>query len=573
MAMLEIFTNNAITTIATGGLSISSTTLNLASGTGGLFPNPAVGTQFFRISLTDAATRTAHEITYCTARSGDICTIVRAQEGTTAQAWLINDIAGHFVTAGAMTNTTQQSAIQNNTYISALDTGTVNTYQIALTPAMQTSLEFAEVIFRVLNTNTGASTLQINTGTIYTLYGLNGTALQGGELVAGGECKVIFNGTSYYVEYCTTGALQIVDGVKTHQAISYGQLVLSAQQNKYIYGADTGTANTYKPVISPAPTITAGSEVLFTVGNTNTTASTIQINGTGTIYNLYGLNNTVLQGGELFATGKCRAIYNGTQFIVEYCSGGSLQIVNATQTHQALAKGQVGTVASENIGEGLEDDGSGNLRIKTSDFSIRRSSLGIQTNDPITYFSGAVSIALANHMNCFVSTANGTLTIPLTTTTFNGFSFSVNSLTGTVVVTPNAADKINNGTIGASYTVPNGTSAFFVCDGIGAIDVFYQSFPPGASPAPQYLATSQTIASGQYTIDTSAGIISLTLPPAPVTGSPIVLLDAQDTWAVNNVILINSGGSTINGSTANFNLDVFGAQVLLIYKSGNWSIV
>lgn len=363
MAMLEVFSNNAITTIATGGLSTFSTTLKLASGTGTLFPNPVVGTQFFRISLTDASTRTAHEITYCTARTGDICTIVRAQEGTTAQAWLMNDIAGHFVTAGAMTDCVQLSGTQNNSYISAIDTGTANVYKIALTPSMPTSLEFAEVIFRVLNTNTGASTLQINSGTVYTLYGLNGTALQGGELVAGGECKAIFNGTNYYIEYCTTGALQIVDGAQTHQASSFGQLTTAIagvntaitgvktaiQQNAYIYGADTGTANTYKPTISPAPTITAGSEIMWSAANANTGASTIQINGTGTVYNLYGFAGISLQGGEIVASGKCKAVYNGTQFILEYCTGGALQIVNASNSQQASSLNQVTSLISISV--------------------------------------------------------------------------------------------------------------------------------------------------------------------------------------------------------------------------------
>ena len=363
MAMLEIFSNNAITTVATGGLSISSTTLNLASGTGNLFPNPVVGTQFFRLSLTDASTRTAHEITYCTARSGDICTIVRAQEGTAAQAWLINDIAGHFVTAGTMSDCVQIAATQNNTYISAIDTGTTNVYKIALNPSMPTSLEFAEIIFRVLNTNTGASTLQINSGTVYTLYGLNGTALQGGELVAGGECKAIFNGTDYYVEFCTIGSLQIVDATQTQQASTFGQLTTAiagvntditnvktaVQQNAYIYGADTGTANTYKPTISPAPTITAGSEIMWSAANANTGASTIQINATGTVYNLYGFAGISLQGGEIVASGKCKAVYNGTQFILEYCTGGALQIVNAINSQQASSLNQVTSLISISV--------------------------------------------------------------------------------------------------------------------------------------------------------------------------------------------------------------------------------
>ena len=338
MAMLEIFANNAITTVATGGLSISSTTLNLAPGTGNLFPNPTVGSQFFRISLTDASTRTAHEITYCTARSGDICTIIRAQEGTTAQAWLINDIAGNFVTAGAMSAYVQASGIQGNSYISAIDTGTVNNYKIALSPSMPLSIEFGEVIFRVLNTNTGASTLQINNGTIYTLYGLNGTALQGGELVAGGECKAIFNGTNYYVEHCTLGALQIVSGSKTNHATN----VSAIQQNKYIYASsDTGTANSYQPVISPTPIIVTGTEIIWSASNANTGASTIQINGAGTVYNLFGMANLNLEGGEIIANGKCKAIYNGTEFVLEYCTGGALQIADAVNYQQAITIGQV----------------------------------------------------------------------------------------------------------------------------------------------------------------------------------------------------------------------------------------
>lgn len=346
MALVELYTNNAITTIATGGLSYSATTLNLAAGTGILFPTPNVGTQFFRISLTDASTRTAHEITYCTARSGDVCIIVRAQEGTVAQNWLINDIAANQVTAGAMLNTPQIAAIQNNTYISAVDTGTVNVYKIELTPSMQTSLEFAEVIFRVLNTNTGSSTLQINLGTIYNLYGLNGTALQGGELVAGGECKAIFNGTSYYVEHCTLGALQIVSGSQTNQATNVGAI----QQNKYIYASsDTGTANTYKPTISPAPTITVGSEIMWSAANANTGASTVQINATGTIYNLYGFAGIALQGGEIGASGKCKAVYDGTKFVLEYCTNGALQIATAVQSQQAITLNQANIIVSTGV--------------------------------------------------------------------------------------------------------------------------------------------------------------------------------------------------------------------------------
>ena len=357
MALVEIWANNAITTVAVGGLSASATTLNLAAGTGVLFPSPIVGSQFFRISLTDQSTRSGHEIVYCTSRSGDVCTVVRGQEGTTASAWLYNDIVANQVTAGAMLNTVQIAAIQNNTYISAIDTGTANNYKIALTPSMPTSVEFATIEFQTLNTNTGASTIQINGGTTYNLYGLGGVALQGGEIIAGGIVTAIFDGTRYNIDFCTGGATsQITDATQSHQASSYGQLTTAItgvnttitgvktaiQQNAYIYGSDTGTANTYKPVISPAPTITNGSEIIWTAGNTNTSASTVQINGTGTVYNLYGFGGIALQGGEIIAGGDCKAIYDGTRFVLEYCTGGaSLQITNASKSQQATSLSQV----------------------------------------------------------------------------------------------------------------------------------------------------------------------------------------------------------------------------------------
>jgi hypothetical protein len=321
-----------------------------------------------------------------------------------------------------MTNTTQQSAIQNNTYISAIDTGTVNTYKIALTPAMQTSLEFAEVIFRVLNTNTGASTIQINTGTIYALYGLNGTALQGGELVAGGECKAIFNGTNYYIEYCTTGALQIVSGSQTNQATNVGAI----QQNKYIYASsDTGTANTYKPVISPAPTIITGSEIIFTPANANTGASTLQINAIGTVYNLFGMGGIALQGGEIIATGECKAVYDGTRFVLEYSAGGASQIGTPSKSQHA-----------------------------TTVVSIQQNATiyGVDTGTANTYkptISPAPTITAGSEIMWSAANANtGSSTIQIngTGTVYNLYGFAGISLQGGEIVASGKCKAVYNGT-------------------------------------------------------------------------------------------------------------------------------
>lgn len=80
-------TNYAVTTLS-AMLLAAGTTLTVATGAGALFPTLA--SDYFYCSLTNAAA-SANEIVKVTARSGDIFTIVRAQDNTTAANWAIGD--------------------------------------------------------------------------------------------------------------------------------------------------------------------------------------------------------------------------------------------------------------------------------------------------------------------------------------------------------------------------------------------------------------------------------------------------------------------------------------------------
>jgi hypothetical protein len=100
MAQQFVFSNNGISTLA-GAISNVATTCQLAAGTGVLFPNPTNGQQF-ALTLSQAASPTVFEIVYCTARSGDVLTIVRAQEGTSAQSFSANDNANSLITSGVL---------------------------------------------------------------------------------------------------------------------------------------------------------------------------------------------------------------------------------------------------------------------------------------------------------------------------------------------------------------------------------------------------------------------------------------------------------------------------------------
>lgn len=92
------FANNATTTIASGIVS-SDTTITVAGATGGLFPT-AGGGDYFYATLNNAANDI--EIVKVTARSGDVMTVVRGQDGTIALDWIGGDKFELRPTAGGL---------------------------------------------------------------------------------------------------------------------------------------------------------------------------------------------------------------------------------------------------------------------------------------------------------------------------------------------------------------------------------------------------------------------------------------------------------------------------------------
>src|SRR6516164_4535140 len=98
--MTILWSNNASTTIS-GSITSAATSVALAAGTGALFPNPTGG-NFYVATFYDQATKTVNEIVHVTAMVGDVATIQRAQESTTARAWNAGDIFANLVTAGTL---------------------------------------------------------------------------------------------------------------------------------------------------------------------------------------------------------------------------------------------------------------------------------------------------------------------------------------------------------------------------------------------------------------------------------------------------------------------------------------
>ena len=171
-----LYANNVNTALASP-ISSSSTVITVTPGTGSLFPSPSSG-QSFRLTLNDASTGLIYEILNCTSRSGDLLTVQRAQEGTTAKSWDAGDKVGMFPTAGTMENLAQLSGATFTGELAYTNTLTGGTAIVNLgsgqfykdssgnvgigtaSPASQLEIlksQNADLSLRITNTNAGAS--------------------------------------------------------------------------------------------------------------------------------------------------------------------------------------------------------------------------------------------------------------------------------------------------------------------------------------------------------------------------------------------------------------------------------
>lgn len=105
------FTNNA-TTLTTTALTTSSLSVSVTGGAGGLFPSLGVSDYFYATLY--ASTTNSYEIVKATAVSGDTFTIIRAQQGTIAQAWNIGSLFELRLTAGSLSDIPKLD--ENNTF-------------------------------------------------------------------------------------------------------------------------------------------------------------------------------------------------------------------------------------------------------------------------------------------------------------------------------------------------------------------------------------------------------------------------------------------------------------------------
>jgi len=119
-----------------------------------------------------------------------------------------------------------QSILTSNlTY--GVDNGSANTYQATFPIPVATLTDGMDVWVKIKTANTGASTFTPNPGVVTAspVIGAAHSALQGGELIAGGRANLIWRQdvTSWVLVECTGAAIQIAPATASQHAMQLGQ--------------------------------------------------------------------------------------------------------------------------------------------------------------------------------------------------------------------------------------------------------------------------------------------------------------------------------------------------------------
>lgn len=195
--MILLFSNNASTTLQSG-INSTATLAVLAAGTGSEFPAPGAGEAFY-LTFKDAATQETYEIVLVTNRSGDVITIVRAQQGSTAEVWNAGDIAAQLVTAAEPTQMIQPDQLQSALYTACVATGT-NGLTATLDSQLSALPDHMAFTVEAAAANTGAVTLTLTLGTTvlaaHSIVKNGGSNLNAGDIpAAGAPIELVWSAT------------------------------------------------------------------------------------------------------------------------------------------------------------------------------------------------------------------------------------------------------------------------------------------------------------------------------------------------------------------------------------------
>lgn len=553
MTTTDTFSNFAVSSIAAGAstsnLLTGETSLTLATGSGALFPSS------FPFYLVLGPDQASPEIVQVTNRSGDVCTIVRAQDGTSQpSSWLYGTLVQHTLVAQNL----------RNLWTAVLNTPTTLDYdghKITSDGSGNTTLQ-GDVTFSTGGAVkwTGGRVDPANDTTPKVVLSATNNKL---DLVAGtAGLRVIKNSGSSYVPLWSVNAdgdvvitgnaavqgnLTITGSTSFSGVYAATQLAISGETAPYtlVTASPNGYSATPTVLLKDDGTLTlkgnsSGVETTFVnIVPNNVGAATVQFHGVADNVPATGVTSGALSGGVTIAATQVTsgALPSGVTIAGNQLTG------NLSITGTGSFSGALSTSSTLSATSGLStdtvliaSDGRGNLTLKatpapSSTLSLATTSTSAGTSysaavladSPLRYYrlgesSGTTMNDASGHVNGTYNAATQNQTGALnsdsnTAVSFNGTSTNWASAAGTSLPTGSSAWSMEAWFQLASYpasftaiacwgTVGTGTMAWFYCNSAGQVGI--STNQSGTAAGPLALNTWYhaviTYGSGTYTV-------------------------------------------------------------------------
>ncbi|MCP1488000.1 hypothetical protein J3D48_004313 [Pseudomonas fluorescens] len=211
---------------------------------------------------------------------------------------------------------------QLNSENHGVDVGVANAYVFSLNPGLTQRQDGVPIRVKVKTTNTAASTINDGLGVV-PLIGAAFSALQGGELVAGGMAWIEWNGSvgggSYVLRFCTSASAQIVAGSQSRHAVNYSQ-ILGVGQSPQNLTASRALSTTY--------TNTTGKPIYVSIISSVLAAgAALMISVNGVIF--YGTSCSTI--GSQFGAAASVIVPPGGTYSASVSTGGNGSLINWTE--------------------------------------------------------------------------------------------------------------------------------------------------------------------------------------------------------------------------------------------------
>ena len=265
-------------------------------------------------------------------------------------------------------NAAINNAITYSNY--ALDTGSANNYVITITGQTTTYAAGIAFQFKATNTNTGASTLNVNAQGTQSIVRTDGSALSAGDILAGGIVSVMYDGTNFQlmndaggkaetfsnVTVTGTATINVANVTTFSPAITNAQLANSNVTIGNTAVSLGGSINTVNNLTLVNANVSSGNVTVTTVqdqyGNVRAIAS---VGDKTTAYTLTKADSgryvTIGSGGSInitnnvFAAGDVVSIFNNTNvnanivctITTAYIAGADTDVASANLATRGIA--------------------------------------------------------------------------------------------------------------------------------------------------------------------------------------------------------------------------------------------